>query len=489
MLPHWLPIMASPQSNHKSAKAIERNRQLYEGDHWPSWVGPKPEQSDKSELLRRVFQSANVVKDCTDFMATCLVGGGFEWYLKDSDGERGESEAISSTERLLTRWLDWVNQQAIERGTEFSDPWVEFVVNLLVDEQAALRIFKPLRYSFDEIQYRRLHLQALKRKALTVERDDEDGFIDQIQFSMCGGGTETHKWVQPMDEEGQPTGPGQIQMDRDGAAIGDPMDRWPLVVVNGNELITESVRQLQSSLNHGLTMKLMGQEMFGFRERVYLNAQAPGTWAKDPNGGPDIFTPGDMTRKPGVDTYMAGIPTESVGDTSRAQGFTTPSVYDAEPIDPTALLKSIDADIALIHRQFKQGFRLSSDDGGNLSGSSRVQQRAEFHDYMKLWQPRIEGAIANVLNVVLELLEEDYTAVVTLRCSTGKLTPEERQALIVEYQAGLMSKTTAMAMLGSVQDIDAELALIEEERAKAMAARELPDIDPSTPGIEPAEDE
>jgi hypothetical protein len=482
--------MASPKRNYKKAAELELNRQLYEGDHWPSWVGPKPEADDKNQLLRRVFQSANIVRDCVDFMATCLIGDRFDWYLKDGNGERVEGEQIADLERLLQHWLDWVDQQAIERGTELSDPWIEFVINLLVDEQAALRIYQPIRYAFDDIEYRRLHLQALRRDVLTVERDDDNEFIEEVKFSLCGGGTETHKWIQPVDEDGNPNGPGQIHMDRDGVPIGEPVDRWFLAVVNGSELITESVRQLQNSINHGLTMKLMGQELFGFRERVYLNAQAPGTWEESPvPGQPDIFVPGDMTRRPGQDTYMAGIPTQSTRpDGSLAEGFTAPAVYDAEPIDPAALLKSIDADIALIYRQFKQGFRLASDDGANLSGSSRVQQRAEFQDYMRLWKGRIEGAIANMLNVVLELLGEDqYTAVVSLNSSTGKLTPEERQAIIAEYQAGLLSKASTMAALGSAKDVDAELALMDNEREEAMAARPVPDIDPPTPVIEPDE--
>ncbi|MEM9486505.1 MAG: phage portal protein, partial [Cyanobacteria bacterium P01_F01_bin.116] len=118
-----------------------------------------------------------------------------------------------------------------------------------------------------------------------------------------------------------------------------------------------------------------------------------------------------------------------------------------------------------------QGHLLADGDGG-LSGESRIQMRQNFELYLRAWKRPIESAISNILNIVLRLL--DYTeleAVVQLNITTGKLSSEERQAVISEYQAGLLSKATALAQLDSVDDVDAELALIDEERQAAAATQ------------------
>jgi hypothetical protein len=99
---------------------------------------------------------------------------------------------------------------------------------------------------------------------------------------------------------------------------------------------------------------------------------------------------------------------------------------------------------------------------------------------MKLTRQKttIEAAIANILNVVLRILGyEELEAVVQLRITTGKLSPEERQMIITEFDKGLLSKATAIALLGSVDDCDAELALIAEEAAEDMRSRSSDDDD------------
>jgi hypothetical protein len=57
---------------------------------------------------------------------------------------------------------------------------------------------------------------------------------------------------------------------------------------------------------------------------------------------------------------------------------------------------------------------------------------------------------------------------VQLRKTINFVSPEEKQAIMAEYNSGLLSKASAIAMLGTVEDVDSELILLEEEAATAM---------------------
>ena len=149
-------------------------------------------------------------------------------------------------------------------------------------------------------------------------------------------------------------------------------------------------------------------------------------------------------------------------------------MVESEPVPVQTFIDSIQIDRQLLYLEFRQGHLLADGDGG-LSGESRIQMRQNFELYLRSWKRPIESAIANVLNIVLRLLGyTELEAVVQLNITTGKLSAEERAAVIAEYQAGLLSKATSLEQLDSVDDVDAELALIKEEAEEAMASRPVP---------------
>jgi hypothetical protein len=65
--------------------------------------------------------------------------------------------------------------------------------------------------------------------------------------------------------------------------------------------------------------------------------------------------------------------------------------------------------------------------------------------------------------VLCKLYGYDVRPTVELRKSGTFVSPEAKAQTIAEYNAGLLSKATAIARLGSVEDVDAELAQIETE--------------------------
>lgn len=434
------------------SKRFQENWSYYRGDDFfKYWIGPTVplDQPDKLEQLKRVFQSANILAECIDHWKDGLISEPFRWSLKDRNGQRVEAP---EAEVQLQRWLDHVSQSAIAADSDQSDPWTEFVLSLGVTGQGNLRLWQPARFANAADPIQRIHLHAPDAGSVQTQRG-RDGFIDWVAYSY-GDGYEK----QTMTETGQ------LQVEGSSELLTlNTGGRWLIQQVNHRspELLTDSVKRMQNSINHGLTMKLRNQEISGFRERVFLNAQPPGYW-----DGAE-FVGSTMQRGPGTDQFISGLPN---GDS-----YTGASVFESEPIAIATLRESIELDIKLIYRQFRQSYRLQASEG-NLSGESRIQQRQEFELYLRGWKRKVEAAIANILNIVLLILGyEGLEVVVNLQITTGKLSAEERRAVIEEFQASLMSKTTAIALLGSVSDVDAELALIEEElRASTSAARRTP---------------
>lgn len=446
------------------SRAISENLEYYFGHHFQFWVGPTvpqtaPNYAEKMAHLERVFQSCNIIKECINNWRDGLISEPFTWYLKGTDGERvnsGEDTTAAEAEMQLQRWLDWVNQQAIAQDpktTNFkqADPWAEFCLSLGVTGEGALRLWQPERYADASDPVHRIHLHAPKAGTVAIERSAVDGFIDEIRYSYHQG-QEKHRI------EGD-TAIIEVGTDDEPLTV-DSGGRWLIQHCTGESLLTPSIKNLQNSINHSLTMKLRNNEITGFRERVFANAEYPEE---------------TMERGPGIDQYLYGV---EVDQANGARGIAPVTIHESQPIDNASLAESIKLDRMLMYLEFGQGHLLSSGDG-SLSGESRIQMRAQFELSLRGWKRRVESAIANILNIVLKLLDyQGYEVVVSLNITTGKLSAEERKEIRDDYQANLLSRSTAIAKMGHVTDPDAEIALIEEELAEQSRPR---DNDPELP--------
>ncbi|MEO1399692.1 MAG: hypothetical protein AAFV72_00370 [Cyanobacteria bacterium J06635_1] len=462
--------MPKPFSAESRRRAARENIEYYHGDDLfkVAWIGPRvpegsPEAERKMAEIKRVFQAHNVLRELVDNWKNGLISQPFRWHLKDSNGERVEA---TEAEIDLQRWIDWVEQQAVYKDpchSDFheSDPWTEFVLAVGVCGEGSLRLWQPQRYAEIDDAIKRIHLHVPRCGAVMVQRD-QDGFIERIDINH-GSVLETHRMepdgttVVNVSEREEP-----IEVEAEG--------RWLIQTIRMPSLITDSGKRKQGAICHALTMKLRNQELGGFKERTFLNAEFP----VDNDGEPI-----EIQRGPGIDQYAYGVPT---GD-PQTPTYANAQMVESEPVSPATFIESMQADIELLYREFRQGHLLSTNDG-RLSGESRIQMRQNFEHYLNGWKRPIESAIANVLNIVLKLLEyEDLEAVVELSITTGKLSAEERAEIRSDYQAGLLSKSTAIALLGCVDDVDAELALIDEEMAEKSANQ--PDPLPTNPLTNP----
>lgn len=468
-------------------KLARENRSYYDGDLWRSWIGPRipstePRADELMSEVERVFQSVNFIKECCDRHVNALIGKFPTWHLKDRTGQRIPTKdddgnpldtPAAQAERELQRWLDAVLQRTDSGQTEQGDPFIEAVTNLLITGFGSLRLWKPERFADREDPIEQIYLHAPSTGSVTVERN-EDGFIDSITYYL-NGRTEQERF----NEQGQ-LEISTLGSEAEALAI-DTGGRWTIAFMRGDSLLTPQIKKLQDAVNHALTNLIRNQEQAGFLEKIFLNAQLPGQWVDDASApGGQRFVPNEdgLRTGPGQTTFLYGIPT---GEPDTAS-YTNPSVFVNQPVSPSTFLEVVKAFRALILEQFGQGHLLAEGDGG-ISGVSRIQLRQDFETMLLRQKRTVEAAIANIFNVVLRLLGyDDLEAVVSLRITTGKLTPEERAAVIAEFDKGLLSKSTAMALLGSVEDVDAELSLMAEEKAEQMAAAV---IDPLNATLEP----
>lgn len=448
----------------------ELHRDYFHGEYWPSgWIGPTvsqgdPKYTERMQALERVFQSANVLRECAQNWRDGLISEPFTWFLKAENGDRAvtdpdatdRDETAATAELELQRWLDHVEQSAsltnpADSDFQQADPWAEFVLALGVLGEAGLRLWQPERFADDPDPVKRIYLHTTRLRSVLIDRNVFDGFIDKITYYSATGNE-----VQTMDGQTVTvTTQGQeepLELDTGG--------RWLIQYAMGESIFTPSVIRLQAALNHCLTMMVRNTEVAGFREKVFGNAEYP----TDADGNPISIESG-----PGIDTYLYGTPT---GDPS-SPGYAPVSVFQSEPVDNSSLAAAVEIYRKLIYMEFAQGHLITTGTGG-LSGESRIQQRSQFELNLRGWKRRIESAIASILNIVLKLLEfEGYEAVVQLNVTTGKLSHEEQAAIVQLYQAGLLSKATALSKLG-VDDVDAELNLILTEAAEGMERRDIP---------------
>jgi hypothetical protein len=434
-----------------------------------SWIGPRFWDADadaakKMAEIERVFQESNIIRELLDNWRDGLISEPFVWSVRPVEGDRADADkspVVEQAEQQLQRWLDWVQQQAIAADPQNSDfkqcdPWADFVLSLGVTGEANLRLWQPKRFENDPDPIHRIHLHVPRVGSVEIERDD-DGFVDRISYRY---GT-ARKEVQKMDAAGN------VVVTVEGDEV-EPIavatgSRWTVQQVTGQPEITQGMKKKMGAIQHALTMKLRNQEIAGFRERTLINCEYP-----QDDKGEAI----EIERGPGIDTYVYGIQKGDAHSPDYAAGM----IHESQPVDIKSFVDSIQIDRTLLYMEAKQGHLLSVTDGG-LSGESRIQMRHSFYLHLNGYKKRVESAIANVLNIVLKLLGyESLEVTVDLQITTGKLSAEEQRMVMEQYSKGLLSKATAIGLLGSVADVDSELAAIDEEMQTTQPTLQTDDL-------------
>lgn len=432
---------------------LDENYKYYNGDTWDYWIGASvpigaPRYQEIIAGIRKVFQSNNIIKECTDRLINGLIGNPPNWYINDNQNNESDVEV------LLQKWIN--QQKKIGNNRLGYSAILQSVTDLFVIGKSCLRLFKPDKFINSGVLNSTI-LHAPHPNNVEVYKDD-DGFVDYVMYHFYKNKMsfiEKHF----VDEKGIT----HIQILKDNKVITDntySMDgRLLISVIETESVITDSIKSTQNAINFALTMMNRNIEQAGFRERIILNAQPPGRWEGDK------FIPEPEFRiGAGQTSFIQGIPNFDISGEHR--GYTNPSVSITDPVNVENFTKTIEFFSTLIYKQMYQSHLLNSD--LQVSGISRKQSRVDFDDMLKSKAALVENAYSNILTNVAQLLTgNSYNIVVELDTKTGIPTPEELSSTLEYYNAGLLSRTTTLELSRFTNDPDAENELIKREKAES----------------------
>jgi hypothetical protein len=462
-------------------KAIKstKPRDYYNGDTWQYWIGPKPPADAANvkalEELKRVFQQSNKVRECCDRTVNGLVAKPFQWEIVDESGQPTENTAA---EDLIREWLSWVDAQSMAIAGVTASPLWEAVRDLAVEGEGYLRLWMPDRLSEYSEQYQKILMSRISGNAVAV-KDDDDGFIQEYTV-LTASGSETQLLAKN----------GDLTVTAAGVETVHPrLGSWLIFRMAGQSLITEDVISAQNSINLARTMEARSLIQNGFVERVLMNAQLPGQWVGDPqspSGQKFEPDPNGLRTGAGMTSFIQGNPLYN--DMGQISGYTNPSISYNDPAPLDSYATSVAGSTEIIYHAMGQGHLLASD--SQMSGVARQVLRQDAVLKIAQYERTIVSALEQMLTTLLKHLEFERLRVsVQLRTAINFVSPEEKTSIMAEYNTGLISKATAIAMMGTVDDVDAELVLIEEESTAATKkAQELQSqIEPERQGDAPTE--
>lgn len=490
----------------------ETSWDYYTGKTAPFYSGPLPapgseDYAEKYAELERIYLSANLIGECVQRHTSALIGKPFHFTLKGKDGQEIDAGRVDKPYRLLQQWIEHQRQQVSSQDSDWGDPFRDAVIHALVDGRGYLRLWMPRRFRRSPDFYRRIALHSPLPGSVQVERDS-DGMLERVSYTFEGGSQEQY-WFDP-DEEGDDLeatdGDGEfgvpsasspayhdLVIESSYNANADPStpdttqvdiypqlnERWTVQEIRIDPVVCEDVKRVQNSCNLALTTLNINILLAGYRTKYFTGTLPPGDYVDDPERpNQKMFVPNGapFVTGPNKNIFLAGIP---YGD-PRQPSLTTPGMTIEDPVNVDTFERTVQLYRTLMYVLFGQGFLLNAGDG-SMSGVSRIHVKQDFVISLDRHVNIVEAAITGVLESVMRLLDvdgefADLTPVAHLRPWIGSLLPEERDMIIATYKEGLMSRTTAMALLGDVDDTRAEWELMQTEPSaqfdKLMALHE-----------------
>lgn len=468
----------APRSHQRDLSEIEQNWEYYRGEHLKHWIGIKPDKTTdigkkNTEAINRLFQSVNILQKVVDFHVDALIGNDpaltFEGANKTDLDDLGRS-----------LWKNWTSARI---GDEFINPISKAVTKAKATGYGYLRIYTPVRFLSNPVLARRVVLHSPDPESVEVLRDN-DGFIKEIRYYYQENDQRKTE-RQFINEQGltvfeylDSNGQLEPRLLGDGSPVltesGDDIEyRTFALNLGGNytvhelrlePLVNESTKRNQNAINHALTMIPRGNELSGFLARFFTNGRPPGNWTLKDDGTSEFEAdPNGLVIGAGIVNFISGLPIRS--QTGDITDYTDVGVHSDPPLPIISFRESFELFNAVIHLQVNQGHLLSY--SLTLSGRSREELKSEFVIALTKDQTPVESIVAELLTAAIMMVSPlvgEFTATVQTRLSLGKPSPEERAGILAAYKEGLMSRETAIAQLGYVDDPLAEIDKIKKEK-------------------------
>ena len=436
---------------------LRENRDYYSGNTWQFWIGARvahgsPQYLEIMNEVFRVFQSANKIQECIDRHRRALISKPPIWYFTNPEGDRTPaSTADLKLQRLIDRW------------SRRKNPLVEALTATLLEGKGYLRLWSPVQSANSPNPYDRISIHSPAPGSVEIKRDGDD-FIQEIKYRYSDSQNQPlieRQYLNPQGLTVFETIRGKETIEQIVLNLGGG---FSIVEMQREPLITDTIKRAQNGINYALTMLIRNIGYSGFLRELILNGQPPGEWVEDrsqPNGQKFVPNAEGFETSPGITNFVMGAPTYDAG--GNITGYTSPNVNVRQPIDPSMFLETVQAEIKIIYESMGQGHILATD--SQLSGVSRVQLRQDFVTAIGEDALAISGALAEIYKSALLMLDPESAnldLVVKCQLSVSQPTPEEMREIRANYQAGLLSRSTAMSLMG-IDNPDAEAELISEE--------------------------
>ncbi|MEO9884021.1 MAG: hypothetical protein ABJG33_00145 [Balneola sp.] len=464
------------ESGHKLVKDdFDENTLFFEGDHYQDgngWSGALPfDSKNRTSTLAKIqalFTSQNVISEVVERMNSAVLGKDPEWniHLKRALKEEEkptdkEQEVIDETEQLMNEWWNTY---------DIHGELIKYLNFVALGSKAVLRIYVPSSFAKDNViasgdfqeQLAKIRVEAISVDKATVYTDralgesagmlsykeEDDNLVAEICYVDDKGKTILKTFTDNKENESDP-------FNLDGNLL--------MYQTDVNLFVTLQVRQLQKAVNKAYTMMNSNLDN-GFLERIFLNAEPPGTWTTD-ESGKQTFVPDNLELGANMTNFISGaVLTDSEGK----ETITKPSVVFREPVSNESFITAKETAYEGILEQVHQKHSLISGDA-SPSGESRIQALVDFMKSCDPFKSAMDKAgkwlIETVMYLAFDLANEEskieeYTADFMCRLDVGHLPAEMRNQIIKEYESGFLSRETAMSMLG-VDDVDAEISRID----------------------------
>jgi hypothetical protein len=463
------------------------NTLFFEGDHYQGgngWSGALPQnQTNRASTLTKIqalFTSQNVISEVVQRMSSAVLGKEPEWNIhlkrtlkEDESPSESEQEVIDETEQIMNEWWNTY---------DIHGELIKYLIFVSLGSKAVLRIYIPSSFTKDSViesgdfkdQIAKIRVEAIPVDKATVYTDralgqsagmlsykeDDEAIVAEICYLDEDGKTILKTFTDNEQSEGDPFNlGGNLLMYQTGV----------------NLFVTLQVRQLQKAVNKAYTMMNSNLDN-GFLERIFLNAEPPGTWETDEDGK-QTFVPDELELGANMTNFVSGA---ILSDAEGKETITNPSVVFRDPVKNDTFVTAKETAYEGILEQVHQKHSLISGDA-SPSGESRIQALVDFIKSCNPFKSAMNKAgkwlIETVMYLAFDLANEDskieeYSADFMCRIDIGHLPAEMRNQIIKEYESGFLSRETAMSMLG-VDDIDSEMSRID---SATMEVKEILNI-------------
>jgi hypothetical protein len=448
------------------------------GDVWQNgegWVGPRllassPGAAELLQEIRKSLAGVNLIRDLVGRHAAGVLGREPSWDLP------GVAEA---DQEALTAWWDRVVMPTPpdERAPILGGQLGRALARALCGDAPVLRLRiiegPPVR-TLDEA-LARLTLEVLPGAGACVIPDveipEDDGLPPRIipvgvalldahahtlEALMGQGAPDPVAEVVTLD----PAGRTVLAL---GGDISDPLPlggRLTLYGLRCPPLVTEALIGIQKQLVKTLTVMGRNTDTAGFVERVFLNAQRPGTEVINADGT-RTFEPAPYQAGPGTASWLVGVQ-DADGNVA------TPSALFRDPVSPATFLDTAAGLVFQAHKETRQLHALIAGDA-SPSGESRRQAAADFLGSLGPSARAVEAATRWLLETAYSLAlalmgskaPDGLRAVVTCQLSGTLPTVEELKETREAVGRKLLARATYQTAAG-VADVQAEDEAIGE---------------------------